>query len=111
PAAWLVRNRVAHVREICCDDTAAASLGPRAGVYRDALLRAALRLPGARVSTTAYAGATSQIVARLRHLERGPSRRPRVRSASTVLAAALLGVTVLPMARTVVPFAAERRLI
>jgi beta-lactamase regulating signal transducer with metallopeptidase domain len=111
PAAWLVRSRVARVREICCDATAAASLGPRAGAYRDALLRAALRLPGAGVPATAYTGATSQIVARLRHLERGPARRPRVRLALTLLAVVLLGGTALPMARSVAPFASEKRLI
>ena len=107
PGAWLVKARVGQVRELCCDATAAAALGPRAGEYRATLLRAAARLlgegDGGRAPQPAFAGASSQIVARLRWLERRPSRRPVLRSATVALATITLATCALPMARHVAP--------
>jgi beta-lactamase regulating signal transducer with metallopeptidase domain len=109
PGAWLVKARVAHLRELCCDATAAAALGPRAGVYRATLLRAAARLLGesesGRAPQPAFAGASSQIVARLRSLESGPPRRPALRSVTVALATIALATCALPMARHVAPSA------
>jgi beta-lactamase regulating signal transducer with metallopeptidase domain len=101
PGAWLVKARVARVRELCCDATAAAALGPRAGEYRATLLRAAARMLGEPnpAPQPAFAGASSQIVARLRALEAGPPRRPALRSASIALVALVLAACVLPLAR------------
>jgi len=100
PGAWLVKARVAQVRELCCDATAAAALGPRAGEYRATLLRAAARMLGepGRAPQPAFAGASSQIVARLRALEAGPPRRPALRSASIALVTLVLAACVLPLA-------------
>jgi len=105
PAAWLVRRRVAEVRELCCDATAAAALGPRAGEYRATLLRAAARLVGEPAPQPGFIGSSSQIVLRLRSLERQPPRHPALHSTGSVLAALLFGACALPMAR---PTAAER---
>jgi bla regulator protein BlaR1 len=101
PGAWLVKARVGVVRELCCDATAATALGPRAGEYRATLLRAAARLIGESgpAPQPAFAGASSQIVARLRALEAGPPRRPALRSASVALVTLVLAACVLPLAR------------
>ena len=109
PGAWLVKARVAQVRELCCDATAAAALGPRAGEYRSTLLRAAARLLGETgpAPQPAFAGASSQIVARLRALEAGPPRRPALRSASIALITLVLAACVLPLARPSAAAAAD----
>ena len=101
PGAWLVKARVAQVRELCCDATAAAALGPRAGEYRATLLRVAARILGepSPAPQPAFAGASSQIVARLRALEAGPPRHPALRSACIALVALVLAACVLPLAR------------
>jgi hypothetical protein len=93
-----VKRRVAHVREICCDETVAAALGPRAGEYRATLLRAAARLLGEPAPGPAFLTLPSQIVARLHFLERGPARHPRLRSIATGAVALLVAACVLPMA-------------
>jgi beta-lactamase regulating signal transducer with metallopeptidase domain len=109
PGAWLIQARVARVRELCCDATAAAALGPRAGEYRATLLRTAARLLGEPASAPqpAFAGASSQIVARLRALEAGPSRRPALRSTSIALVTLVLAACVLPLARPSAAAAAD----
>ncbi|HZL98806.1 MAG TPA: hypothetical protein VFD43_01015 [Planctomycetota bacterium] len=53
----------------------------------------------------AFAGASSQIVARLRSLESGPPRRPALRSVTVALATIALATCALPMARHVAPSA------
>jgi len=98
PGAWLVKRRVEHVREICCDEAVAAALGSRAGEYRATLLRAAARLAGEPSPGPAFLGLPCQIVARLRWLEQGPARHPRLRAAATGAVALLLAACVLPMA-------------
>jgi len=99
PAAWLARARLAQLRELCCDEDAVAALGPRAGAYRATLLRAAARLVGEAAPQPGFLAGPSQIVLRLRSLERGPARHPALRAATTMVATLLLAACVLPMAR------------
>ena len=99
PAAWLARARLAQLRELCCDEVAVSALGPRAGAYRATLLRAAARLVGEAAPQPGFIAGPSQIVLRLRSLERGPGRHPALRAATTALVTLLLAACALPMAR------------
>ncbi len=70
PLAWLAVARLAALRELACDATAARALGDGAGAYRATLVRAARRLlddAPAGALAFAHAGGLSE---RLRHLER-----------------------------------------
>jgi beta-lactamase regulating signal transducer with metallopeptidase domain len=107
PAAWLARARLAQLRELCCDEVAVAALGPRAGAYRATLLRAAARLVGEPAPQPGFLGGTSQLVLRLRSLERGPARHPSLRAATTPLVTLLLAACALPMARHASTYASD----
>jgi len=100
PAAWLIRSRLATLREVGCDADAARSLGRRAPEYRRMLLEAArLRVfPAAGVS-----GLSCRLVERLEWLGRRTPSVPRRILAG--VAAALVLATCVPLATSAVPFA------
>jgi hypothetical protein len=94
PGAWLVKAKVGLVRELCCDATAAAALGPRAGEYRATLLRGRAR--SASAPRRGSPRAPRQITARLA-FEAGLPRRPALRSAA-VSPSRVIAACVLPLA-------------
>jgi beta-lactamase regulating signal transducer with metallopeptidase domain len=96
PAAWLAQRRAALLREVFCDATVVAAMGPRADAYRATLLRSAARLVDAPSGAAAFVGGGSQIVERLRALRRPPSRRPRLAGTASCLVAFALGCAALP---------------
>jgi beta-lactamase regulating signal transducer with metallopeptidase domain len=106
PAAWIIRTRLAALREIGCDADAARSLGPRSPEYRRMLLDVArgMLAPPARGVTALLAG-RSRVVERLEWLKPGaPASRAGMILAP--LAAALVLSACVPLARPVVaPFA------
>lgn len=100
PAAWLIRSRLATLREIGCDADAARSLGERAPEYRRMLLDAArLRLAPVEGVT----GLSCRLVERLEWLGRNAVSVPR--QILTGCAAALILAMCVPPARSSVPFA------
>ncbi|HEU4339420.1 MAG TPA: M56 family metallopeptidase [Planctomycetota bacterium] len=100
PAAWLIRSRLATLREVGCDADAARSLGERAPEYRRMLLETARPrvLPAAGVS-----GLSCRLVERLEWLGRETPSVPRRILAGA--AAALVLATCVPLARSAAPFA------
>ena len=99
PAAWIIRSRLATLREVGCDADAARSLGERAPEYRRMLLDVArLRLaPIAGVS-----GLSCRLVERLEWLGRRSVSLPRQILTGSV--AALILATCVPLARSSAPF-------
>lgn len=100
PAAWLIRSRLATLREVGCDADTARALGERAPEYRRMLLETArLRiLPAAGVS-----GLSCRLVERLEWLGRTGVSVPRRILTGSI--AALILVTCVPLARSSAPFA------
>lgn len=93
PLVGWARRRTALSRELCCDATALAAMGPR---YRRTLTRVAAEtlLVPAGAGAVGMAGSRSAMMARLRQLARHqtPSRGRRLRCAAALAAFALLAL-------------------
>jgi beta-lactamase regulating signal transducer with metallopeptidase domain len=100
PAAWIIRSRLATLREVGCDADAARSLGDRASEYRRMLLDAA-RFRFAPIS--GVSGLSCRLVERLDWLGRRSVSVPRQILTGSV--AALILATCVPPARSSAPFA------
>jgi beta-lactamase regulating signal transducer with metallopeptidase domain len=93
PASWLIRSRLAALREIGCDADVARELGDRAPEYRRLLAEVALRRAP---SPTGVALGRGRIVERLEWLSARPSKRGRFLAP---VAAALLLSACVPLVR------------
>ena len=105
PAAWIIRTRLAALREVGCDADAARSLGPRSPEYRRMLLDVArgMLAPPARGVTALFAG-RSRVVERLEWLKPAAPSSRAGKILAPVAAALVLSACV-PLARPVVaPF-------
>ena len=104
PAAWLIRSRLATLREVGCDAAVARALGDRAPEYRGTLLEYARDLLRSPVT-----GATSpllgrgRLVERLEWLSRGPQSRSAVARFLAPIAAGLVLAACVPLARSAPP--------
>jgi len=95
PLVYIARRRAHRLRELCCDATVAARLGP---AYRSTLLRLAADHYLAPAGTTGMWSGGSLILSRLRALERRASpRSPRRTRVVTAVALGLASVVLLPM--------------
>ena len=104
PAAWLIRSRLATLREVACDADVADVLGGRASEYRKMLADFARgRLRASIHGVTALAFGRSRLVERLEWL----TPRPRGRRLASRLGASVAAVLVLaacvPLARSAPP--------
>jgi beta-lactamase regulating signal transducer with metallopeptidase domain len=77
PLVHVAARRAALVRELACDEIAAAVARTGAGGYRRTLLDLARPLLGAPHTLTGFAGTGSMITARLERLERATARSRR----------------------------------
>ncbi len=99
PLVWIAGFRLAALREQCCDRAVVRRLDGDARAYRDTLLDVALRLveqPRPRVH--GFISPRSQLLARLRLLERARPERARARLVTTGLVAVVLFAAFVPVA-------------
>lgn len=101
PLLPLIRRRIQHLQELCCDAKAAAALGDAAPAYRSTLLAMSKRLlEGADRRPFLQPGlmeSRCRLLDRLRWLEKRWWRRPKLRRATVAAASLILLATVLPM--------------
>lgn len=84
PAAWLVRRRLAGLREIACDQTVARALAGETAGYRGTVLRLARALlEGPAPEPLGFLHRPGQLRARLAWLERPLARSPLRRGLAT----------------------------
>lgn len=104
PLLWLLRRRLQHLRELCCDATVANILRERTGEYRETILESAQRLlikpvtPG--IGLLGLFESSSRLRARLKWLEK---KTWTYRGLRIVVVLALVGAMclfMLPMAKT-----------
>ncbi len=98
PAAWIIRSRLATMREIGCDAEVARALGERAPEYRLLLLehaRALVRRPALGASGLAFG--RSRLLERLQWL--APARRSRAARLIASVPCVLVLVACMPLAR------------
>ena len=93
PLVWFARRRIAFLREVCCDETVTRALDGETIAYRRTLLEMARPLLGAPpLGQLGFIHRHSQLLARLRLLERSPTHRSWPRRLVT---AALCGTLLL----------------
>lgn len=109
PLVWLVRRRLSCLRELGCDQTVGRALGGDTRSYRRALLTLAGPMaPRATGEGLAFLRPRSQLLTRLRSLERPIPSRPLLRQACALSLFAFLLACSLPEPRELpVPFAHE----
>jgi hypothetical protein len=109
PVLWLFQRRVRHLRELCCDATAAGMLKGDAPHYRETLLEAAERLlrsrPREALGFLGLMESPGGLLSRLHWLERGTWRRRRLSLAVTGVVVVAMLLSVLPMSRSISPTA------
>jgi beta-lactamase regulating signal transducer with metallopeptidase domain len=103
PLLWLVRRRLRHLRELCCDATVADILRDRTVEYRRTLLEAARQF---LVTPVEYGLGlvglfedSNFLIARIKWLEKPVWRHRKMKNATVVTMVLLLLVCVLPMAQ------------
>jgi parallel beta-helix repeat protein len=103
PLLWLIRRRLQHIRELCCDATVARILREKTVDYRETILEVTQRyLAGSVEPGLGLLGMTedsSRILIRLKWLQRKTWRYRGIRIAMIFIVVALMLVCVLPMAR------------
>jgi len=103
PLLWLIRRRLQHIRELCCDATVARILREKTVDYRETILEVTQRyLAGSVEPGLGLLGMTedsSRILIRLKWLQRKTWRYRGIRIAMIFVVVALMLVCVLPMAR------------
>lgn len=103
PLLWLIRRRLQHIRELCCDATVARILREKTADYRETILEVTQRyLAGHVESGLGLLGMTedsSRLLVRLKWLEKKTWRYRGIRIATIFIIVALMSACVLPMAR------------
>ncbi len=103
PLLWLVRRRLRHLRELCCDATVATLLRERTVEYRRTLLEAARQF----LITPVECGLglvglfedSNFLIARIKWLEKPVWRYRKMKNATVIAMVLFLLVCVLPMAQ------------
>jgi len=103
PLLWLLRRRLQHLRELCCDATVARILRERTAEYRETILESARRLlakpvaPG--IGLLGLFENSSRLRVRLQWLEKKTWKYRGLRIATVLALSAGMCVFVLPMAK------------
>ncbi|MBN2314524.1 MAG: right-handed parallel beta-helix repeat-containing protein, partial [Sedimentisphaerales bacterium] len=103
PLLWLIRRRLHHLRELCCDATVARILREDTLEYRDTILETAKRFlpkpvePG--IGLLGLFETSSRLLVRLKWLEKKTWKHRGVRFVIICMVVGLMLVCVLPMAR------------
>jgi beta-lactamase regulating signal transducer with metallopeptidase domain len=94
PAVWIARRRLGTLVEVACDQLAVAALGPTAAArYRRTLLTFARPLLSSPGGLLGFIRRRSELLERLRWLERAPAKPSRTRRPATVILCGLLLAT------------------
>ena len=103
PLLWLLRRRLQHLRELCCDATVAGILRDKTTDYRETILQNAkwLLTGPARsgIGLLGLAEDSRNLLMRLDWLERKTWKYRNLRIVTVCAAIALMSVCVLPMAK------------
>ncbi|MHC4168482.1 MAG: M56 family metallopeptidase [Planctomycetota bacterium] len=103
PLLWLLRRRLQHLRELCCDATVARILRDRTPEYRETILETARRLlakpaePG--IGLLGLFESSSSLRVRLKWLEKKTWRHRGLRIATILAVVTGMCVFILPMAK------------
>ncbi len=103
PLLWLIRRRLHHLRELCCDATVARILREDTLDYRDTILETAKRFlpkpvePG--IGLLGLFETSGRLLVRLKWLEKKTWKHRGVRFAIICIVVGLMLVCVLPMAK------------
>ena len=103
PLVWLLRRRLQHLRELCCDATVASVLRERTPEYRETILESARRLlvkpvaPG--IGLLGLFESSSRLRMRLKWLEKKTWTYRGLRIVTVLCLVAGMCVFVLPMAK------------
>jgi parallel beta-helix repeat protein len=107
PLLWLLRRKLQHLRELCCDATVARMLRDETADYRDTILEVTQRFltkpAGAGIGLLGMTESSSRLLVRLKWLEKGASKYRGLRVAAVFVVAGLMSACVLPMARAKSP--------
>jgi len=103
PLLWLLRRRLQHIRELCCDATVARILRENTVDYRETILEVTQRyLAGPVEPGLGLLGMTedsSRLLVRLKWLQKKTWRYRGIRIATIFIVVTLMSVCVLPMAK------------
>jgi len=103
PLLWLLRRRLQHLRELCCDATVAGILRDKTTDYRETILQNAkwLLTGPARsgIGLLGLAEDSRNLLVRLDWLERKTWKHRGLRIVTVCAAIALMSVCILPMAK------------
>ncbi len=103
PLLWLLRRRVQHLRELCCDATVAGILRDKTTDYRETILQNAkwLLAGPARsgIGLLGLAEDSHNLLVRLNWLEKKTWKHRGLRIATVLAAIALMTAFILPMAK------------
>ena len=103
PLLWLVRRRLQHLRELCCDATVARILREKTTDYRDTILETAKRFlpkpvePG--IGLLGLFETSSRLLVRLKWLEKNTWKHRGLRIGTACAVVALMMACILPMAK------------
>jgi beta-lactamase regulating signal transducer with metallopeptidase domain len=103
PLLWLVRRKLQHLRELCCDATVAGILRDETVHYRDTILEVTQRFlskpaePG--IGLLGMVETSSRLLVRLKWLEKKTWQYRGVRFAIIFIVVGLMSACVLPMAK------------
>ncbi|MHC4436956.1 MAG: M56 family metallopeptidase, partial [Planctomycetota bacterium] len=103
PLLWLIRRRLQHIRELCCDATVARILKGKTTDYRDTILEVTQRFlakpVGPGIGLLGMTETSSRLLVRLKWLEKKTWRYRGIRIATMLIVVAVMSVCVLPMAK------------
>ena len=103
PLLWLLRRRLQHLRELCCDATVARVLRDKTVDYRETILEVTQRYlakpvePG--IGLLGMTETSSRLLVRLKWLEKRTWKYRGIRIATIFVVVALMSICVLPMAK------------
>jgi beta-lactamase regulating signal transducer with metallopeptidase domain len=103
PLLWLLRSKLQHLRELCCDGTVARMLRDETADYRDTIVEVTQRFltkpVGARIGLLGMTESSSRLLVRLKWLEKKTWKYRGVRYAIISIIVGLMSACVLPMAK------------
>ena len=103
PLLWLLRRKLQHLRELCCDATVARMLRDEISDYRDTIVEVTQRFltkpVGAGIGLLGMTESSSRLLVRLKWLENKTWKYRGLRVALIFIIVGLMSACVLPMAK------------
>jgi parallel beta-helix repeat protein len=103
PLLWLLRRKLQHLRELCCDATVARMLRDETADYRDTIVEVTQRFltkpVGAGIGLLGMTESSSRLLVRLKWLEKKTWKYRGLRVALIFIIVGLISACILPMAK------------